>query len=93
MAHKIVAFNQEMGGLLTEDLAAYHVQVAPPVTVNYKGYDVYSTGPCGQGPTFPQALKILEGFDLASMGHNSPQSIHTVSQALNLAFARGLQRV
>ena len=88
LAHKIVAFNQEMGGLLTEeDLAAYHVQVAPPSTVNYKGYDVYSTGPWGQGPTFPQALKILEGFDLASMGHNSAQYIHTVSQALNLAFA------
>ena len=78
----------EMGGLLTEeDLARYHVQVGPPVTVNYKGYDVYSTGPWGQGPTFPQALKILEGYDLASMGHNSAEYIHTVSQALNLAFA------
>ena len=55
--------------------------------MNYKGYDVYSTGPWGQGPTFPQALKILEGFDLASMGHNSADYIHTVSQALNLAFA------
>lgn len=88
LGRKIVAYNQEMGGLLTEeDLAEYHVQVAPPVTVNYKGYDVYSTGPWGQGPTFPQALKILEGFDLASMGHNSPEYIHTVNQALNLAFA------
>ena len=88
LGRKIVAFNQEMGGLLTEeDLARYHVQVAPPVTVNYKGYDVYSTGPWGQGPTFPQALKILEGFDLASMGHNSTEYIHTVNQALNLAFA------
>ena len=88
LGRKIVSYNQEMGGLLTEDdLAGYHVQVTPPVTVNYKGYDVYSTGPWGQGPTFPQALKILEGFDLASMGHNSPQYIHTVNQALNLAFA------
>jgi gamma-glutamyltranspeptidase/glutathione hydrolase len=88
LGRKIVAFNQEMGGLLTEDdLARYHVKVGTPVTVNYKGYDVYSTGPWGQGPTFPQALKILEGFDLASMGHNSPEYIHTVSQALNLAFA------
>ena len=57
------------------------------MTVNYKGYDVYSTGPWGQGPTFPQALKILEGYDLASMGHNSAEYIHTVNQALNLAFA------
>ena len=61
LARRIVAFNQEMGGLLTDDdLARYHVQVTPPVTVNYKGYDVYSTGPWGQGPTFPQALKIWE---------------------------------
>ena len=88
LGRKIAAFNQDTGGLLTEeDLAAYHVQVLPPVSVNYRGYDVYSTGPWGQGPTFPQALKILEGFDLASMGHNSPEYIHTVSQALNLAFA------
>ena len=88
LARKIVAFNQEMGGLLTaDDLASYHVSVGTPVTVNYRGYDVYSTGPWGQGPTFPQALKILEGFNLASMGHNSPEYIHTVSQALNLAFA------
>ena len=88
LGRKIVAFNQKMGGLLTEDdLARYHVKVGTPVTVNYKGYDVYSTGPWGQGPTFPQALKILEGFDLAAMGHNSPEYIHTVSQALNLAFA------
>ena len=62
-------------------------RLAPPVTINYKGYDVYSTGPWGQGPTFPQALKILEGYDLASMGHNSAEYIHTVNQALNLAFA------
>ena len=88
LGRKIAAYNQEMGGLLTEDdLARYHVKVGTPVTVNYKGYDVYSTGPWGQGPTFPQALKILEGFDLASMGHNSAQYIHTVNQALNLAFA------
>ena len=88
LGRKIAAYNREMGGLLTEeDLARYHVQVGPPVTVNYKGYDVYSTGPWGQGPTFPQALKILEGYDLASMGHNSAEYIHTVSQALNLAFA------
>ena len=65
LGRRIAAYNREMGGLLTDDdLAQYHVQVAPPVTVNYKGYDVYSTGPWGQGPTFPQALKILEGYDL-----------------------------
>ena len=37
------------------DLAAYHVRCEPPVSVNYRGYDVYATGPWGQGPVFPQA--------------------------------------
>lgn len=88
LAEKIVAFCQAEGGLLTmDDLAAYHVRCDPAVTVNYHGYDVYATGPWGQGPVFPQALKLLEGFDLASMGHNSEAYLHTVIQALNLAFA------
>jgi gamma-glutamyltranspeptidase/glutathione hydrolase len=88
LAEKVVAYCQEQGGLLTlEDLAAYHVRCDPPVTVNYRGYDVYGTGPWGQGPVFPQALKLLEGFDLKAMGHNSAEYLHTVIQALNLAFA------
>lgn len=88
LAEKIVAFCQANGGLLTmADLAAYRVRCDPPVTVSYRGYDVYATGPWGQGPVFPQALKILEGFDLRAMGHNSAAYLHTVNQALNLAFA------
>ncbi len=70
-----------------EDLAAYHVRCDPPVHVHYRGYDVYGTGPWGQGPVFPQALKLLDGFDLKGMGHNSAEYLHTVIQALNLALA------
>ena len=81
LGRKIAAYNREMGGLLTEeDLARYHVQVSPPVTVNYKGYDVYSTGPWGQGPTFPQALKILEGTTWRPWATIPPEYIHTVNQ-------------
>jgi gamma-glutamyltranspeptidase/glutathione hydrolase len=88
LAEKIVAFCQAEGGLLTTaDLADYRVRCDPPVQVNYRGYEVYATGPWGQGPVFPQALKILEGFDLRGMGHNSAAYLHTVTQALNLAFA------
>ena len=88
LAEKIVAFCQAEGGLLTmADLADYQVRCDPPVQVKYRGYDVYATGPWGQGPVFPQALKILEGFDLRGMGHNSAAYLHTVTQALNLAFA------
>lgn len=88
LAKKIVDYCQQEGGLLTmEDLAEYHVRCDPPVTINYRGYDVYATGPWGQGPVFPMALKILEGFDVRSMGRNSAPYIHTITQALNLAFA------
>jgi gamma-glutamyltranspeptidase/glutathione hydrolase len=88
LAERIVAFCQAQGGLMTmEDLAAFHVRRDPPARVSYRGYDVYCTGAWGQGPTFPQALKLLEGFDLRAMGHNSARYAHTVDQALNLAFA------
>ena len=69
------------------DLAEYKVRIEPPVTVNYHGYDLYCCGPWCQGPLLPQALKILEGFDLKAMGHNSAEYIHAATQALNLAFA------
>ena len=88
LARRIVSFYQSLGGLLTmEDLAGYRARIEPPVTVSYHGYDVYGCGPWCQGPVLPQALKILEGFDLRAMGHNSAAYIHTVTQALNLAFA------
>ncbi len=88
LAEKIVSFYKSQGGLLDEDdLSDYRVRVEPPVTVNYRGYDVYTCGPWCQGPVFPMAVKILEGFDLRAMGHNSAEYVHTVTQALNLAFA------
>ena len=88
LARRIVEYCQSMGGLLTlEDLANHEARCEQPVSVNYRGYDIYATGAWGQGPVFPQALKILEGFDLKGMGHNTPEYVHTVNQALNLAFA------
>jgi gamma-glutamyltranspeptidase / glutathione hydrolase len=63
LAEKIVAFCQAEGGLLTmADLEAYHVRCAPPVTVNYRGYDVYATGPWGQGPGLPAGPENPRGF-------------------------------
>ena len=88
LAESIVSFCREQGGLLTlDDLAKYRVRIEPSVMVNYRGYDVYTCGPWCQGPVFTQALKILEGFDLGAMGHNSAEYIHVITQALNLAFA------
>lgn len=58
-----------------------------PVSVNYRGYDVYELPPNGQGITALQMLNILEGFDLRSLGHNSAEYLHLQLEAKKLAFA------
>jgi gamma-glutamyltranspeptidase/glutathione hydrolase len=70
-----------------EDLAKWKVMVEEPLKVNYKGIDVYKLSQWTQGPVLLQALNILENFDLKSMGYNSTRYIHTLYQAMNLAFA------
>ena len=76
------------GGLISrEDLQGYAARVEEPVTVPYGGYDVFKCGPWSQGPVFLQQLRILEGYDVAAMGHNSPAYIHLLVEAAKLAFA------
>ena len=57
------------------------------MTVRYRGLDVYKCGPWTQGPVFLQQLRLLEGYNLRKLGHNSTQYIHTVMEAAKLAFA------
>jgi len=79
---------QEQGGLITEkDMATWKVITEEPLKVNYKGIDVYKLSQWTQGPVMLQSLNILENFDLKSMGYNSTRYIHTLYQAMNLAFA------
>jgi gamma-glutamyltranspeptidase / glutathione hydrolase len=79
---------QEIGGLVTaEDLARWQVRIEEPVKTSYKGIDVYKLDFWTQGPAMLQALNILEPMDLKGMGYNSARYIHTVYQAMNLAFA------
>jgi gamma-glutamyltranspeptidase/glutathione hydrolase len=88
IAQEIARATQEQGGLITvEDLANWRVRIEEPVKTNYRGVDVYKLTVWTQGPSMLQALNILENFDLRSMGYNTPQYIHTLYQALNLAFA------
>jgi gamma-glutamyltranspeptidase/glutathione hydrolase len=82
------ASGQENPGLLTyRDLAGFHARVEEPVAIDYRGLDVYKCGPWSQGPVFLQMLRLLEGFDLPSLGHNTPDYIHTWSECAKLAFA------
>jgi gamma-glutamyltranspeptidase/glutathione hydrolase len=74
--------------LLTEDdFAAYSARVEPPVSTDYRGITVHKCSSWCQGPVFLQQLNLLEGYDLAAMGHNSPDYVHTVIECAKLAFA------
>jgi len=88
IAREFVRGSREQGGLITmEDLAGWRPVEEEPLHVNYKGIDVYKLQPWTQGPVLLQSLNILENFDLKKMGYNSPQYIHTIYQAMNMAFA------
>jgi gamma-glutamyltranspeptidase/glutathione hydrolase len=88
IAEEMEAFYIEQGGFLRrEDLAAHRTLIEEPVSVDYRGYTVYKCGTWTQGPFLCQALRLLEGFDLKSMGHLSPDYIHVVIEALKLAMA------
>jgi gamma-glutamyltranspeptidase/glutathione hydrolase len=88
IAHRIDTFMKENDGLLRyEDMAAFKLQPEEPVSVDYRGYKVYKPAFWSQGPAMLEALNILEGFDLRSLGFNSADYIHRVTEALKLAYA------
>ncbi|MDN3547656.1 gamma-glutamyltransferase family protein [Mucilaginibacter aquaedulcis] len=88
IAKEFVRGCQEQGGLITmQDLAKWKPIEEAPLTINYKGIDVYKLQQWTQGPVMLQALNILENFDLKAMGYNSAKYIHTLYQAMNLSFA------
>jgi gamma-glutamyltranspeptidase/glutathione hydrolase len=88
IAAELARGTQEQGGLITrEDLARWQPRWEEPVSVRYKGIDVYKLTVWTQGPAMLQALQILEPLDLRGMGLNSTRYIHAVYQAMNLAFA------
>ena len=70
-----------------DDLAAYQIREPTPVVGTYRGYTVFTAPPPHGGPTLLAILNILEGYDLAALGHNSPAYIHLVSMAMKAAFA------
>lgn len=88
VADDLVAFYKSQGGFLRkEDLAAHETRVEDPVTAEYRGYTVCKCDTWTQGPVLCQTMRILEGFDLAAMGHMSADYVHVLAEALKLAFA------
>jgi gamma-glutamyltranspeptidase/glutathione hydrolase len=85
---RIGEYMQTHGGLIAaSDLAGWHAKVGAPAKGEYRGYEVYKTGFWAQGPMMIEVLNLLEGYDLKKMGQNSPEYIHTVTEALKLGFA------
>lgn len=88
IAEELTRATQAAGGLITmEDLDRWQVHVEEPVMTTYKGIDVYKLNSWVQGPALLQMLNILEGFDLQALGYNTPEYIHTLYQAMSMAFA------
>jgi gamma-glutamyltranspeptidase/glutathione hydrolase len=88
IARELVRGVQEEGGLITlQDLANWRVRVEEPLSTTYKDIQVYKLPIWQQGPVMLQSLNILEQADLKAMGYNSPRYIHTLYQAMNLAYA------
>jgi len=88
IAQEFVRGVQEQGGLITlDDLAGWQPKLEQPLSTSYRGLEVYKLDTWTQGPALLQSLNILENFDLRAMGYNSANYIHTLYQAMNLAFA------
>ncbi len=88
LAKRLSDFCREAGCLLREgDFAAYHARIEEPLTVTYRGVQVYKCGFWTQSPVFLQNLNLLEGFDLKAMKHNSADYVHTVVETMKLGYA------
>lgn len=88
LGQRYCAAVEKAGGLLrASDLAAFKAEIDQPTKINFHGYEVYKTGFWAQGPVLLQALNLLESYDLKALKHNSPDYIHTLAEALKLAFA------
>jgi gamma-glutamyltranspeptidase/glutathione hydrolase len=88
IARAIDAWSRASGGLIRyADLATHVTRIDEPVTAGYRGYTVVKCGPWTQGVYLLEALQLLEGFDLKAMGHNQPDAIHAIVEALKLGLA------
>ncbi|MEZ4414992.1 MAG: gamma-glutamyltransferase [Gemmatimonadota bacterium] len=87
LGRRVVEHLQANGGFLTlDDLRGHSVRWVDPLSVDYRGYTVWELPPSGQGIAALQMLELLEPFDLAAMGHNSPEYLHHLIEAKKLAY-------
>lgn len=88
IARELSAWCEANGGLIRyTDLATHVTRIEDPLSVDYRGYTVYKCGMWNQGPYLLQTLRLLEPFDLTKMGHNTPDAVHVMTEAMKLALA------
>ena len=88
IAQEMVAFLRGHGAPFeASDFAEYFARIEEPAKTTYRGYTIYKHGFGSQGPTLLQALNMLETFDLHAMGYGSADYLHTVTEAMKLAYA------
>src|SRR5262245_14481596 len=88
IAREMVAFLQKHGAPFDySDFAEFYARIEEPAHTTYRGYTVYKHGFGSQGPSLLQTLNILENFDLKAMGYGSADYLHTVTEAMKLAYA------
>jgi len=94
IAQAIVDCSREQGGFIAmKDLAEHTSAWVTPISTSYRGYQIYECPPNGQGLVTLLALNILEGYDIKSQEHNSPDYLHLLIEAIKLAFADADQYV
>jgi len=88
IAATICSYHAANGGLLTrQDMAQFKARIEPTVVGRFRDLEVHCCGPWCQGPALAQVLGMLDGVDLAALGHNSPAYVHTLVETVKLAFA------
>ena len=84
----IVAFSDRHGGLLSrKDLKDHTSTWVEPLSTDYRGYTIFELPPNGQGMVALEMLNVLEGYDIAGLGHNSPEYLHLLIEAKKAAFS------
>ena len=88
IAKAICDHHADHGGFLRrDDMAGYDVRIEPPLRVRFGDAEILACGPWCQGISLAQAFAMLDGIDVAGLGHNSADYVHTLAEVFKLVFA------
>lgn len=88
IARAICSDIQQRGGVLSiEDMASFRAEWIEPIAIDYRGWDIATLPPPCCGIQYLETLQLLEGFDLAAMGHGSADHLHTFIESAKIAVA------